>query len=107
MSKFKQTSTNNRIRNDKAKLKKLERHFSDKVVRLMDYEDLVRIQKRNLTIVFWDIENSSAMVDMLMSADIAFTELVQEWYRTISEVIFEFDGSVDKFMGDGTMAIFG
>ena len=107
MSKFKQTSTNNRIQNDNAKFKKLERHFSDKVIQLLDYEDLVKIQKRDLTIVFWDIENSSAMVDMLMSADIAFTELVQEWYRTISDVIFEFDGSVDKFMGDGTMAIFG
>jgi adenylate cyclase len=107
MSKFKQTSTNTRIQNDNAKFKKLERHFSDKVIQLLDYEDLVKIQKRNLTIVFWDIENSSAMVDMLMSADIAFTELVQEWYRTISDVIFEFDGSVDKFMGDGTMAIFG
>jgi class 3 adenylate cyclase len=98
--------TNNRPHNDIAKFKKLERHFSDKVIRLLDYEDLIRIQKRNLTIVFWDIENSSAMSDMF-SADIAYTELVQAWYNAISEVIFEFNGSVDKFMGDGTMAIFG
>ena len=43
---------------------------------------------------------------MLMAADIAYSELVQTWYKTISEIIFEFDGSLDKFIGDGTMAIF-
>jgi adenylate cyclase len=107
MSKIKQTPANNRIQNNIGKFKKLERHFSDKVIRLLDYEDLIKIQKRNLTIAFWDIENSSAMSDMLMSADIAYTELVQAWYRTVSEIIFEFDGSLDKFIGDGTMAIFG
>ena len=101
-----ETPPNRRIQNNTSKLKKLERHFSDKVIRLLDYEDLVKIQKRNLTIVFWDIENSSAMSDML-SANITYTELVQAWYRTVSEIIFEFDGSVDKFIGDGTMAIFG
>src|SRR4029079_5447387 len=47
------------------------------------------------------------MSDMLMSADMAYTELVQRWYRTVSDIIFEFDGSLDKFIGDGTMAIFG
>ena len=58
------------------KLRKLERHFSDKVIRTLEYENLIKIQKRNLTIVFWDIENSSAMSDMLMAADTAYTELV-------------------------------
>ena len=43
---------------------------------------------------------------MLMAADIAYPELVQAWYKTISEIIFEFDGSLNKFIGDGTMAIF-
>ena len=107
MSKTKQTPGWNRVQNNNDKFKKLERHFSDKVIRLLDYEDLLRIQKRNLTIVFWDIENSSALSDMLMSADIAYPELVQSWYRTVSEIIFDFDGSLDKFIGDGTMAIFG
>lgn len=105
-SKIREIPPNNRFQNNSTKLKKLERHFSDKVIRLLDYEDLIKIQKRNLTIIFWDIENSSAMSDMF-STDIAYSELVQDWYRAISEVIFEFDGSVDKFMGDGTMAIFG
>lgn len=44
---------------------------------------------------------------MLVSADMAYTELVQRWYRTVSDIIFEFDGSLDKFIGDGTMAVFG
>jgi adenylate cyclase len=107
MDKIKQTPGRNRIHNNDGKFKKLERHFSDKVIHLLDYEDLLKIQKRNLTIVFWDIENSSGMSDMLMSADMAYTELVQRWYRTVSDIIFEFDGSLDKFIGDGTMAIFG
>jgi len=65
MNKIKQTPVINRIENNISKFKKLEQHFSDEVIRLLDYEDLIKIQKRNLTIVFWDIENSSAMSDML------------------------------------------
>jgi adenylate cyclase len=107
MSKIRETPAINRLQNNTSKFKKLERHFSERVIRKLDYEDLIKIQKRNLTIVFWDIENSSAMSDMLISTDTAYTELVLAWYSAISEVIFEFDGSVDKFMGDGTMAIFG
>ena len=68
MSKIRETQANNRLQNNTSKFKKLERHFSDKVIRTLDYEDLIKIQKRNLTIVFWDIENSSAMSDMLMSS---------------------------------------
>ena len=99
----KRTPSDHGLEKNINKLRKLERHFSDEK---LNYEDLTKIKKRNLTIVFWDIENSSALSDMLMAADIAYPELIQTWYKTISEIIFEFDGSLDKFIGDGTMAIF-
>jgi adenylate cyclase len=100
------TPSDRGLKENRDKLRKFERHFSDKIIEKLNYEDLIKIKKRNLTIVFWDIENSSTLSDILMAADIAYPELVQSWYRTVSEIIFEFDGSIDKFMGDGTMAIF-
>jgi adenylate cyclase len=102
----KRTPSDHGLEENIKKLRKLERHFSYEVLEKLNYEDLTKIKKRNLTIVFWDIENSSELSDMLMAADIAYPELVQTWYKTISEIIFEFDGSLDKFIGDGTMAIF-
>jgi adenylate cyclase len=99
-------SNHSRLNENMNKLRKFERHFSDEIIVKLNYEELTKIKKRILTIVFWDIENSSILSDMLMAADIAYPELVKSWYRTISEIIFEFDGSIDKFMGDGTMAIF-
>ena len=106
MTDQKRTPSDHGLEENIKKLRKLERHFSDEVLEKLNYEDLTKIKKRNLTIVFWDIENSSELSDMLMAADIAYSELVQTWYKTISEIIFEFDGSLDKFIGDGTMAIF-
>ena len=40
MSKIRETPANNRLQNNTSKFKKLERHFSDKVIRTLDYEDL-------------------------------------------------------------------
>jgi hypothetical protein len=45
MSKIKETPANNRLQNNTNKFKKLERHFSDIVIRTLDYEDLIKYKK--------------------------------------------------------------
>ncbi len=77
MTDQKPTPSDNGLEENIKKLRKLERHFSDEVLEKLNYEDFTKIKKRNLTIVFWDIENSSELSDVLMAADIAYPELVQ------------------------------
>ena len=77
MTDQKRTPSDHGLEENIKKLRKLERHFSDEVLEKLNYEDLTKIIKRNLTIVFWDIENSSELSDLLMAADIAYPELIQ------------------------------
>ena len=85
MTDKKWTLSDHGLKKNINKLRKLERHFSDEILEKLNYEDLTKIKKRNLTIVFWDIENSSALSDMLMAADIDLpgvsTDMVQNYFR--------------------------
>ncbi len=60
-----------------------------------------------ITAVFWDIKNFSELSETLVTRDNLLVEFLQEWYRISKKTIFKFEGSLDKFMGDGIMALFG
>lgn len=42
-----------------------------------------------------------------MTADYLLVQFLQELYEITKESVFKFEGSIDKFMGDGKMALFG
>jgi adenylate cyclase len=89
------------------KVAKLERHFSDDIISKINYDDLTRVQKRLITTVFWDIKNFSELAETLLTNDNLLVEFLQELYGITKKTIFKFEGSIDKFMGDGIMALFG
>lgn len=99
--------TKNSIIEQHKKLAKLERHFSDEVISIINYDDIAKIQKILLTIVFWDIKNFSELSETLLVHDELVVEFLHELYSIIKRTIFKYEGSLDKFMGDGTMALFG
>ena len=89
------------------KVAKLERHFSDDIISKINYDDITRIQKRLVTTVFWDIKSFSELAETLLTNDNLLVEFLQELYGITKKTIFKFGGSLDKFMGDGIMALFG
>jgi adenylate cyclase len=89
------------------KVAKLERHFSDDIISKINYDDITKIQKRLITVVFWDIKNFSVLAETLLTNDNLLIEFLQELYGITKKTIFKFEGSLDKFMGDGIMALFG
>jgi class 3 adenylate cyclase/plastocyanin len=99
--------TKNSIIEQHKKLAKLERHFSDEVISIINYDDIAKIQKILLTIVFWDIKNFSELSETLLIHDELVVDFLHELYDIIKHTIFKYEGSLDKFMGDGTMALFG
>lgn len=89
------------------KVAKLERHFSDDTISKINYDDITKIQKKLVTTVFWDIKNFSELAETLVTNDYLLLEFLQEFYGITKRTVFKFEGSLDKFMGDGIMALFG
>ena len=54
--------------------------------------------------LFADIRGSTAMAEGMSAA--SFRDLLDRFYTTATAVVFDHDGSVDKFVGDELVAIF-
>ena len=60
-----------------------------------------------LTVVFWDIKGFSNLCDILKMDSISLLPFLKEFFDKTREIIFEYGGVSDKYMGDGVMALFG
>jgi adenylate cyclase len=56
------------------------------------------------TMLFADIRGSTALAEKLSSA--GFHAILDRFYTVASEVVFDHDGGVDKFVGDELVAMF-
>ena len=68
-------------------------------------DELLRMERRDLSILFADIRGFTALGDRLAPEEIE--EIVDSFLETMVACVEEHDGTVDKFLGDGLMAIFG
>ena len=57
-----------------------------------------------LTLLFADIRGSTSLAEGMSSAD--YHRVLDRFYTTASRVVFEYDGAVDKFVGDELVATF-
>ncbi len=64
-----------------------------------------RLEERTVTVLFADIAGFSPLAQKLSPEKV--TELLNEFYQRATSQIFSFEGTVDKFLGDGVMALFG
>lgn len=95
------------IENQK-KLTFLKRYFDPKVFGVIERNpELLNIQSRTLTIVFWDIRGFSALCEILKAHPTLIAGFLREYFKVASEVVFKHQGVLDKFIGDGVMALFG
>ncbi len=61
--------------------------------------------RREITVMFVDIRNFTAVSEVMSPTDV--TRLLNEFYTAIQQVVFAHQGTVDKFMGDGALILFG
>jgi class 3 adenylate cyclase len=66
---------------------------------------LTMLEEKQVTVLFADIHGFSALAQKLPPDRV--TEILNELYQKVTTLIFSFEGTVDKFMGDGVMALFG
>jgi predicted ATPase/class 3 adenylate cyclase len=62
-------------------------------------------QRRNVTVLFVDITGYSQLARRINDEDLY--ELIQRYLAILAKDVYRYDGMVDKFTGDGLMALFG
>jgi len=62
-------------------------------------------EERNLTIFFSDIEGFTSLSEGMSPLDVV--SLLNEYLSEMTEIIFKYDGLLDKYEGDAIMAVFG
>lgn len=71
----------------------------------LQFGQLPSLSEHNLTILAADICDSTKMAERLGSR--RFSQLLNRYYAAMTEVVFDNNGMLNKFLGDGLMAVFG
>ena len=93
----------------RAALKKMfGRYVSDEVVEhLLQAGDSLDVagQTREVTVLFSDIRQFTTLSERMTPHMVV--EMLNAWFSEVSEPILEAGGTIDKFIGDAIMAVFG
>jgi class 3 adenylate cyclase/plastocyanin len=85
----------------------LEKYVDPVVLEQIRDPELVTMQNKVLTIVFWDLSGFSVLCEKLKSHKELIVEFLREYFSEAAVIIQKHKGVLDKFMGDGIMAFFG
>ena len=66
---------------------------------------LPTLSEQECTVLFADIAGSNGLAERLGAK--RFGELLERYYQDVTDIIFQNGGLLDKYLGDGVMAIFG
>jgi hypothetical protein len=85
----------------------LEKYVDPVVLEQIRDPELVTLQNKILTIVFWDLSGFSILCEKLKSHKELIVEFLREYFSEAALIIRKYEGVLDKFIGDGIMAFFG
>jgi adenylate cyclase len=88
-----------------------ERYHSKNVVKYLlehttSYKEMLAGTRRPVTVLFSDIRSFTAIVETTADSHQLVGKL-NEYFTAMVDCVFRYDGSLDKFMGDGIMAVWG
>jgi adenylate cyclase len=83
-----------------------QQYLSPEVIRrLLENPDLVKPRKTEITVMFSDVRGFTTISEKLDAQELA--ALLNEYLTEMTQVVFRYAGTLDKYIGDAVMAFWG
>jgi class 3 adenylate cyclase/HAMP domain-containing protein len=90
------------------RIRKLERFLAPQVAQLIASSDspegLLTSQRREVTVVFCDLRGFTAFTEATEPEEAM--NVLREYHAALGKLIFKYEGTLDKYSGDGVMILF-
>jgi adenylate cyclase len=106
-----QARLNKHIKEEEEIRKRLERFHSPQVIDMIlkggktQQEDIMDPKEVTATVLFTDIAGFTPLAETMPPREV--TLMLNRYFSRMTDIIFEFGGTLDKYLGDGMMAVFG
>ena len=91
---------------DLERMARLKRYLSPQIAEtiLGEDNDLFKTHRREITIVFLDLRGFTAFSDTAEPEEVM--EFLRHYHTEMGRLVFKFEGTLERFMGDGIVVIF-
>jgi len=106
-----QARLNQQVQEEEQLRQRLERFHSPQVIEMIvkDHkeakDELMEAKELTTTILFTDMVKFTSLSEQMHPREV--NQLLNQYFSKMTDIIFEHNGTLDKYIGDGLMAVFG